>query len=64
MTAPTYDREFTCVECGSRVVQFVSHYPEALCFTCIMLPGWHTDPALRARLGPNLPPLPSGGCAQ
>lgn len=63
MTTPGGPREFVCVECGTPVIQIVSVYEERLCCTCIMLPGWHTDPKLRALLGPNLPPL-DGACAQ
>jgi hypothetical protein len=52
------EHEFVCCECGQQVVAFVRSNDFCLCCTCLMLPGWHLDPTLRARLGPNLPPLP------
>lgn len=51
--------EFVCSECGQSIVAFIKTNDFCLCVTCIMLPGWHTDPVLRAKLGPNLPPLPA-----
>ena len=66
MTAADRAQEFVCVECGQSVVAFIKQNDVCLCATCIMLPGWYTDPTLRRMLGPNLPPLPGGceGCAQ
>jgi len=52
--------EFVCVERGTPVVRFVPAETAQQCFTCLWLPGWYEDPVLRAKLGPNLPPLVEG----
>jgi hypothetical protein len=51
-------QEFDCTECGQPTILIVGRSEFHLCATCIMLPGWHLDPTLRKRLGPNLSPLP------
>jgi hypothetical protein len=59
MTGAQFDHgfEFVCCECGGHVVSSVKPCEFKLCCTCIMMPGWHTDPRLRELLGPNLRPL-------
>jgi len=57
--ADPHVQEFVCCECGQAIVSFGTRSEFKLCATCIMLPGWHLDPTLRAKLGPFLPPLPA-----
>ena len=49
--------EFDCCECQVHVVDVVHDTPPVppLCATCLFLPGWHEDPALRQMLGVHLP---------
>lgn len=46
--------EYDCCECKIHVVLITGDKaPEPpLCATCMMIPGWHEDPELRAILDP------------
>lgn len=57
MTSSDHPHEFVCSECGQHIISYGTRSEFCLCATCIFLPGWHQDPELRAKLGPNLPPL-------
>lgn len=49
--------EFDCCECRAHVVDVIKEAPPEppLCATCLHMPGWYEDPALRRTLGAHLP---------
>lgn len=59
MTAKQHEgHTYVCTECGSMIFNPIEVPAFGICYECLHLPGWHTDPYLRPLLGPNLPPLP------
>ena len=46
---------FTCCECGREIIDFPGNAPRQppLCCTCLFLPGWFRDPAVRLVFDPQ-----------
>lgn len=45
--------EFDCLDCGCHVFSFPAGRGAVRCATCVALPGWFRDPALRRRFEPD-----------
>lgn len=54
MSTAVPGEEFDCCECGRHIIIVCGGIPEPpLCAACMMMPGWFSNPEVRAILDPD-----------